>query len=308
MKIVKNALLCLVCLLLSVPTGCNSESQNAFFSGEPEPKSFADRQEMETYTGGSYWVCSTVYGDSTEYYRVRLLDSGMYYCFDFSGPTTENTSEKTGVLTDAMLGILTRAEEAAGTTFHSLTEFMANSPDVDGFESQIYPIENDWANGEAKYQNGRTACEFLDDGTMQCNGDVYEKTENLTDLRTAFGRAKLKAVQEKYGSDLPTNKDVQYDKYGYLGIPFLLKGNAVLDDYYNWFYDGLESIYFCMCVQPENGSYSNEWYIYVSRSNHEKLFDDLKQGGISGIVMICSTKSPDTGSNNMAELIDYFII
>ena len=116
------------------------------------------------------------------------------------------------------------------------------------------------------------------------------------------------AVQEEYGSDMPTNRDVQYDKYGYLGTPFLLVGSAVLDDYYNWYYDGMDSIYFCMSVTPEGGSYSDEWYIYASRSHYEELFDDLKEGGISGIVMICRTSSPDTGSNNMAELADYFII
>lgn len=308
MKINKNALLCLVCILLSVFTSCSSENLNMSFSGEPESKKFSDQQEMEIYVSNNYWVSSTVYGGSTEYYRVRLLDGGMYYCFDFSGPATENTSEKHGVLTEAMLEILTRAEEAADTTFHSLTEFMANSPDVEGFESQIYPIEYDWANGEAKYQNGRTACDFLDDGTMRCNGDIYEKEEKLTDLRTAFGEAKLKVVQNKYGFDIPTNKDVQYNKYCYLGTPFLLMGSATLDDYYNWFYDGLEPIYFCMCVQPENASYSDKWYIYASRSNYKKLFDDLKTEEIYKMVMICSAKSPDTGSNNMAELIDYFII
>ena len=302
------ALVVCICLLFIVLTGCNSGGPAAILSSEPKPESFSDEAEMEAYSSDGYWVCSAVYGDSTEYYRVRLLYSGTFYCFDFSGTAAETTSGEAGVLTDAMPGILTRGEEAAGTTFHDLMEFMANSPDVEGFESQIYPVEYDFANGEAKYQNGRTACVFLDDGTMQCNGDIYDKTANLTDLRTAFGGAKLAAVQEEYGSDMPTNRDVQYDKYGYLGTPFLLVGSAVLDDYYNWYYDGMDSIYFCMSVTPEGGSYSDEWYIYASRSHYEELFDDLKEGGISGIVMICRTSSPDTGSNNMAELADYFII
>lgn len=41
-----------------------------------------------------------------------------------------------------MTEILTRAK-AAGTTFYDLMNFMANSPDVEGFESQNYPVEYD---------------------------------------------------------------------------------------------------------------------------------------------------------------------
>lgn len=304
----KKGKIILFFLALSILTGCNSERTPTISSNGPKPKTFVDEAEMEAYISDGYWVCSTVYGSSEEYYRIRLLDSGTCYCFDFSGPAAESGSEETSVLSDAMPAILTRAEEAAGTTFHDLMGFMVNSPDVEGFESQSYPVEYDLSTGEARYPNGSAVCVFLDDGTMKCNGDVYEKLETLADLRTAFGMAKLAAIQEEYGSDMPTNTDVQYDKYGYLGTPFLLVGSAALDDYYNWFYDDMDAVYFCMRVTPEGGSYSDEWYIYASRSRYKELFADLKEGEISGIVMICSSVTPDTGSNLMAELTDYFII
>lgn len=57
MKIGKNALvamLCLVCLLFSEMTGCNSENTTAIFSGKSNPKNFEN--EMEVYAVGGYWV------------------------------------------------------------------------------------------------------------------------------------------------------------------------------------------------------------------------------------------------------------
>lgn len=93
-----------------------------------------------------------VYGDSTEYYRIRILDRDSYYCFDFSGQTADYISQETGVLTVAMPEILTQSEEATNTTFHNLMNFMANSPNVEGLESQIYSVKYNPANGEVKYQ------------------------------------------------------------------------------------------------------------------------------------------------------------
>ena len=102
-----------------------------------------------------------------------------------------------------------------------------------------------------------------------------------------------------------TNKDAQYDKYGNLGKNFMISGVAELDDYYNWGYRGFESAFFCINIRPNGGNYSDEWYIYASRDNFSKLFDELKNGN-KNIHIIAKMEFADTGMNNMATLVDYF--
>lgn len=85
----------------------------------------------------------------------------------------------------------------------------------------------------------------------------------------------------------------------------MLKGTAKLDDYYNWGYKNLSPLYFCMFVEPTGGSYSDSWYIYASRSEFSELYDDLITGSISNISLVCECMFYETGSNNMATLVDY---
>ena len=102
-----------------------------------------------------------------------------------------------------------------------------------------------------------------------------------------------------------SNKDVQFNKSGTLGQSFLIEGTAKLDDYYNWGYRNFEASHFCINIRPAGGSYSDEWTVYASRSDFKELYDDLMNGS-QNIYLIAKTEFADTGSNNMATLIDYF--
>ena len=102
-----------------------------------------------------------------------------------------------------------------------------------------------------------------------------------------------------------SHKDVQFNKSGTLGQSFLIKGTAILDDYYNWGYRNYEASHFCIKIRPVGGSYSDEWTVYASRSEFGELYDALMNGS-RRVYLIAKTEFADTGSNNMATLVNYF--
>lgn len=111
-------------------------------------------------------------------------------------------------------------------------------------------------------------------------------------------------INLKY-TNLPTNKDVQFDKYGNIGKNFMITGTAELDDYYNWGYKDFEVGYFCIQITPIGGNISDRWYVYASRSEFSELFDELKTGP-KNAKLVAKLIFPDTGSNNMATLVESF--
>ena len=101
------------------------------------------------------------------------------------------------------------------------------------------------------------------------------------------------------------NYDVQYNMSNNLDKEFSLVGYAELDDYYNYgFDDELESTYFCLQVTPEDGKYSNAWYIYCHRSSCQTLLDKTQAAGKKYVKMICYIPKGrfEKGQNNMAML------
>jgi len=101
------------------------------------------------------------------------------------------------------------------------------------------------------------------------------------------------------------NYDVQYNMANNLDKEFSLVGYAELDDYYNYgFDDKLESSYFCLQVTPENGKYSDAWYIYCYRNSYQNLFDKTQAAGKKYVKMICCIPKGrfEEGQNNMATL------
>lgn len=102
-------------------------------------------------------------------------------------------------------------------------------------------------------------------------------------------------------------REVKYNPLQCLGKNFVLSGRAELDDYYNYDYRGLESVYFCIHVTPEGGSYADSWYIYADRSSKSELYEQLMNGTISDITLICKGIYPDSLKEEMANLTDYYI-
>lgn len=155
------------------------------------------------------------------------------------------------------------------------------------------------------------------------NSETQELIFSMYDENSAFGPNNIMYVKDSTYYDwlekvlldgyintrypnILSNKDVQFDKFGTLGQPFMIEGTAELDDYYNWGYRDYEASHFCIKIRPVGGSYSDEWTIYASRSEFKELFDELMNGS-RRIYLIAKTEFADTGSvANMATLVDYF--
>lgn len=281
-------------------SGCNSQNFLSNESKESEIKSFSDVSEMKTYIEDGFWICQENYDGSNVYYKIRFFYDDM--CFNYE---LVRTSEKT--LEEMFVNLIESVQAETNKSFDSCANFLNNCPNIEGFTKQTYAVQYDFENGEVKNQKMKTVGTFLNDNTMKYHGDIYKKESDISDLQTAYGQAYMTIWQKKYG-DIPTNNDVQYDKYSYLGQNFIIIGSAELDDYYNYFYSDLAPVYFCMQITPEGGGYTDRWYIYAQRDTFKKLFDELKESEKSNIALICQMYSPDTGSNNMATLVDYYFI
>ena len=99
----------------------------------------------------------------------------------------------------------------------------------------------------------------------------------IHEIQTAYPDNNLDKLMQEKNVTL-TAKEVQYNMSNNVDKEFGLEGSAEICDYYNWGYDkSIESDYFCMHVTP-SGGYLESWYIYVGRTNGEKLYQDLLQG------------------------------
>lgn len=149
----------------------------------------------------------------------------------------------------------------------------------------------------------------LEDGNLKFDDEILTQVSSepshLRDLIEEEYNAELRRIlfNKKY-SDLPTAREVQYDKYGHLFDDFIITGTAELDDYYNWGYENYEYGFFCINIRPTGGTYSDEWYVYANRNTFSDLYASL-QSGSKNVTLVAQLIYVDTGSNNMATLVDY---
>jgi len=164
-------------------------------------------------------------------------------------------------------------------------------------------IEYDCGSGSVILRQTGTVFFEMSDEDAAFNDDMimFIKENNEDYVKEGLLEDYIEAVYP----NMLTNKDAQYDKYGNLGKNFMISGVAELDDYYNWGYRGFESAFFCINIRPTGGNYSDEWYIYASRDSFGELFESLKEGS-KNIHIIAKMEFADTGTNNMATLVDYF--
>ncbi len=149
----------------------------------------------------------------------------------------------------------------------------------------------------------------LEDGRLKFDDEILTQISSepnyLRDLIEEDFNAEIKRIRfDKKYSDLPTAREVQYDKYGHIFKKFVITGMAELDDYYNWNYENYEFGYFCINIRPTGGSYSDSWYIYAEREKFKELYESL-QSGSKNVTLVAELIYVDTGSNNMATLVDY---
>jgi len=152
-------------------------------------------------------------------------------------------------------------------------------------------------------------------GNDALNGDnlQQEKLKNIND--------ETNAIQESIDNYSPVNeymenenihlaaKDVQFDMANNIDKDFVVAGVAELSDYYNYGFDSdMEATYFCARVIPEDGSYSDGWYLYFHRESYQELFEKLKNGNANVIMTanIPSNRYKDRqGNMALAQKVKY---
>lgn len=300
MKRIASILLAL-CLLVGL-TACGDASK--------KPYDFSGLEEFTDHVEGEAWVAEATYDDVT-YYRIRLFtqEDGMNYCLSYDLKAENGESYE-----EMITRMLKKMKEEGVTIAYEIDDvfsFILDAEDVFDLFSLYSDVTYDWENGVAK--NDMNTWDFSDGTTMTNHGETYEKDDDLWKLKNAFvtaygdyAEAEKKAFLSKY-PNLASYKDVAYDFYGHIGQNFRLEGTLELDDYFNYEYRGLDAVYFCICVTPPGGSFSDRWYIYAERSTFKDLFETLKDGSVSNVTLICQALFPDAGSHRMATLVDYCV-
>lgn len=282
-----SILLVLVILLSIIVSGCEKKVR------------FADESALKKHIVGT-WV-----NDMDDSYHIFTDTEYFIYDFDWIGLQIA-FSETFQAMQDGDMPV-------EQIEFEEFTESF-----YDTWLSSVQPTSLTWDYKKGTVSTYGDAFIVEKDGSLRRKSDdaIYTKlsddTESYQERWSAsaaefaedFKTEQKKLVFDRRWENLPSAREVQYNKLGYLGENFKITGTAQLDDYYNYSYRGLESIYFCIKIRPEGGTYKNEWYIYASRSDYKDLLDRLMTSSTS-VTLICQLYFFDTGSNNMATLIDY---
>ncbi len=288
----RRAVALLLCgLLLCELCSC---AGGAGFGGNT-PKLFDDTDAIKDYAEG-FWVNEDTNAEETSHYRMVFLGNGMFYRWDF---TLRNGQS----LEDVMMAVLQEYEAKQGAPARSLTQLLLSGQSTSGMKSSHDTVLYDAKAGQVLGVSGEPIGVFYKDGTFLCEEVRYHTEETTQTLSEAFAGAMENRFQQSY-SNLSTYKDVRYNAVLSLGKPFFLTGTAELDDYYNYEYRNLETVYFCICVTPPGGSYSDQWYICGSRYQHEDLFERLKKGP-ANVMLVCTGYYMDALKNELADLRDY---
>lgn len=261
-------------LCASVLSGCQSK------------KAFETEEEMKSYVDGVWQSEKTTYSVADG--KIIAFQEGQIdYCWTKFSESTE----------------------------YDLQEYTAQQ-----FYDDFYLHYNLCFNFEYDYKNSKIKSgsaewlDFLSDGTAisveeNYDGEVFNKISDsktyvIDKVKEYYNDNIENLIFNKKYSNLPNAREVQYDKLSYIGKSFLVSGYAELDDYYNYGYDNLESVYFCINIRPTSGSYSDEWYIYADRNEFAELYETLLNGP-KNVNLVAEIWFWPTGSNNMAALVDY---
>lgn len=290
----------LVTLLCCLLFGCGSPKK------AEEIKLFASETDFKRTVQDHLWI-DHITDDSSAIYYICDFDETTCkeYRFTYSPGTT---------LKDMFVQMLEElSNKGSKTEYDDFYDFLSNHPEVEGFTYLYHDIEYDYENSTVKSSSSAN-WRFILPNMMAYGEDIYldgdyPGSSSLKELEQSFEEACETFTEnrwlQKY-SGAASSKDVRYDPYTYIGKTFLISGSADLDDYYNYEYRNMESGYFCICVTPKGGSYSDQWYIYAERSKYKELYEELKQGNISNITIACHARFPRATSNSMASLMDYF--
>lgn len=290
---------CVLCL-----TGCGSSQKPENWAGNfaqgiaknAKPMKFSSDDEFNKYARG-FWVCEGK-DDNGEFYKIRFFVDKAGLSWDFSVPSGKTFD-------DYIKDLVQTSEQKNVTTFRSASEFLAGGTNIDGVEMSGFDIEPDLKNGAVK-ANGEVYGTFLSNGKFKCGDDIYTSQKSETKLNKSFIKAKEALFKEQYNDPI-SYKEVQ-PTFNDLGKKFVITGTAKLSDYFNYDYQGLETVYFCIRVTPEGGGYADSWYVYCDRFEFRKLLEDMEKSSSKQMMLICYSYYPDSLQNKMASLTDYVIL
>lgn len=286
----------LSCVMVFSLSACGNAEISKETMKTEKLKNFSSVEELMDYAN-DFWICATQYNDTQAYYKIRFFYDSACFSWDFSYSSNET-------LSDCLKNVLLRCEKQ-NKTFRSVLDLLLSGPSVEGLESDRFVIQYDRETSQINTEANRMVGKFLENGTFDSNGDIYRSDGNLSALSQAFFEAKGSIFADTY-KGLVSYKDVKYDPDSHLYDYFLLTGTAELDDYYNYEYRDFESSYFCICVTPDGGGFTDRWYIYGDRYNSEfkELFEDLKEGP-ANVMLVCEARLYGAARHEMAELVDF---
>lgn len=296
----KKTMCILLAALMLVCSGCQDQAEG------PDQASFLDIQEFRDYLQQDVWACKEeVEGGWVRHKVLAFVDD---YAVVFR--LTQDPGESTAAM---FVRMLTYIYTDSNVPCDELTAFLVSlmqGPNVPGCDVRSYPITYDCDNGVISADSESwQVCE--NDAIVQ---DQYTyRMRDYTELANQFDQAlndvsaNRKAAFLAQYPDAATHKDVRYDPYGYLGELFQVTGTIGLDDYYNFDYWDMEWSLFCICMEPNGGSYSDRWYVYANRNTFQSLFETLKQGSKSNVILICKCEFPNSTKNGLVKLVDYYI-
>jgi len=294
----KKILLCLLCCMMAL-TACQAQTGKS-------SQIFADNTAMRAAVRSKWWVCEADYGEGVKYYKVLFFNDNdlcLWWTLSYAADSS---------LESCMQYVL-QLENVGGNKYNGFADFFINCKTSGGTKKtntlrRGYYAVNYVSERNAIYKGDEALGAFLSADRFQSGEDVYRPEEggNPTKCVEAYNAAMETITTRAFGT-LPTWKDVRADPYSYAGEYFFLIGSAELDDYYNYGFRNTESIYFCIQVIPQGGSFTDRWFIYGKRSEHGDLLEKLKEGLGGTLVMKCGTRDVESLKEEMAVLTDYYI-
>lgn len=284
-KLVSIALI--LCLLLSL-TACGEKDDTK--STEPV---FESEEDFLSCVEDTIWY----YEDET-YLRLRLFgteeDTHYVMAYDLE---VEDGEEYQDMFSRMLVAL---KQEGKSTTYDDVTGFLLAAQDVFDIYTFYDDVEYDWETGIVT--DGDNEWSFSG-RLLSSNKCYYIEDDTLVLLNRYFKDAEKEVFLGQY-TNLVTAKDVKYDVYNNIGKAFALEGSAELDDYFNYEYRDLDSIYFCIKITPRGGSYGDEWYVYANRVQFSSLLETLMDRDLDDVTVVCRAPYTNASKNGMATLVD----
>lgn len=244
-----------------------------------------------------FTACSQAGHKKPDDISQEAWDRGLQYAIIIENYTFDDD----GVLSNGGLGVLfsklSSWEEKSSSSNEKELASTIYQMGIGKFDALTGLSEESKSDGEKRYKEAK-------DKVIKYYGKDTLKKENINLDVVADLEGKSSEIQASTDDYSPVEEymkennitlsstDVQFDMANNLNNNFVVAGVAELDDYYNYGFDNdIEKDYFCARVTPEDGTYSDGWYLYFHRESFNGLYEKLKNGSVSVITTATIPKS-----------------